>query len=186
MIEVHSAENSSTTSRPDTGGVGKTDKGDGDNEDERMNGMPFSHPDGRGNEGEGTATGESQQEPPQPQEMRIHDGQQVGHDQGDRASTAAAPYPAAVAADPTGTPQSSILQSSGDDNVAAGYPPSQQQQALPPLGPAMVSFNSSNNPDHEYPSRPSRESVLQRLSEALLRRSLTQVCLKYYTRVLDV
>lgn len=34
----------------------------------------------------------------------------------------------------------------------------------------MVSLTSE-----EYPTRPSRESVLQRLSEALLRRSLTQV-----------
>ena len=153
-----------------------------------MNGIPSSHHDRQGNEGEGSATGETPQRPQQSQEKRIQDGQQAGHDQGDRASSVAAPAPAAVAAAPTGTPQSSISQSSGEDDVAAGYPPSQQQQQqplpLPPLGPAMVSFNSSNNPDHEYPSRPSRESVLQRLSEALLRRSLTQVCLKY-TQVLD-
>lgn len=47
-----------------------------------------------------------------------------------------------------------------DDDVAAELPP--------PSG--MVSLTSD-----DYPSRPSRESVLQRLSEALLRRSLTQV-----------
>mmetsp|Transcript_4668 Transcript_4668/g.11879 ORF Transcript_4668/g.11879 Transcript_4668/m.11879 type:complete len:992 (+) Transcript_4668:573-3548(+) len=165
MIEVHSTENSSTTSRPETGGVGKS--GTDDDEDDKMNGIPPSQRDGQRNEGEGTATGKT----PQPQEIKIHDGQQGGHDQGDRSSIA----PAAAAAAQTATPQSSISQSSGDDNVLAGYPPSQQQQPLPPLGPAMVSLNSSNNPDLEYPSRPSRESVLQRLSEALLRRSLTQI-----------
>lgn len=48
------------------------------------------------------------------------------------------------------------------------------QNSLFSSSPIFISMTSSQ--DEYTVSRPSRESVLQRLSEALLRRSLTKVC----------
>ena len=65
--------------------------------------------------------------------------------------------------------------SEGEGNSSEMLPYSNgPQNSLFSSSPIFISMTSSQ--DEYTVSRPSRESVLQRLSEALLRRSLTKVC----------
>jgi hypothetical protein len=156
MIELSHHDNtessSTTSSRPDAS----------NKDDVEMNGISLSSSRGQnegrqGGQGESTSATGAHQGPQQQGDVPPEHDQDVYP-----SPTAHAAVSAPTNNTTTTRAQNRTAPSQRDDIVVSQLPP--------PSASIMAALTSD-----EYSARPSRESVLQRLSEALLRRSLTQV-----------